>query len=106
MSSSPRVTSIGHVVPSLEVSFLSEEQLKLYVSFLRAPESYEIVCAWGAIGPNARELLRDLAKRLELGVTYGDFDDDRNLKAETLPELLDSLVYLTGELKKQLKKGG
>lgn len=52
-----------------------------------------------SIGPNARRILKIVASRLEIGAKqYGDFRDDRSLKAESVPELADAVIYLLGDL--------
>lgn len=48
------------------------------------------------LGPNGREVLFEVAKRLEKGaVQYGDFDTERDWNREILEEDLDGIVYRT-----------
>ena len=60
-----------------------------------------------AIGPNARVLLkridsahlpedtkRHVAEGLELGATYGDFDDERDMPQNGAEEARDGLIYV------------
>lgn len=57
----------------------------------------ELICVYNYIGPNAKKILLDMARRLEKGaVQYGDFDGanaNRDWDQETYEEHLDALVY-------------
>lgn len=54
----------------------------------------------GKLGPVACEVLAETAARLDDGVQYGDFSDDRNWVRESLQEANDLSSYLLVALKK------
>lgn len=45
------------------------------------------------LGPNARRILLEVARRLEIGLAHGDFEKPHNWKKEKREELLDFVVY-------------
>ncbi len=55
------------------------------------------------LGPNARRILLEVAKRLDIGRTHGDFETPHDWNKEKREELLDFLVY---EIADTLKMGG
>lgn len=58
------------------------------------------------LGPNAKLILLQVAKRLDKGREHGDWQTIKslNLYKETSEELLDAIVYLTALLNKELIK--
>lgn len=69
-----------------------------------ANEAEVLLNAAAPLGPRARQLLIQIAQRLAIGAAeHGDFDPSRvrDLKRETLDELLDATVYLSCALQKQ-----
>lgn len=55
------------------------------------------------LGPNAKLILLQIARRLDKGREHGDWQEMPNLNMfkEATEELLDAIVYLTAELNRK-----
>ncbi len=66
----------------------------------------EIARSMQDIGPNASEMLQKIAERLSVGAKqYGDWNEKKDWKRETIEEHLDATVYLTRALLDLNKEG-
>lgn len=63
--------------------------------------------AYAGLGPNGRRILVRHAERLLAGhQRYGDFPAGRNMKRETIEELVDAAIYLERWVDEQPEPGG
>jgi hypothetical protein len=58
--------------------------------------------AWHLLGPNARELLADIAERLVIGKAHGDFEKALDWTREAYEEDMDGIVYRAARLRSAL----
>lgn len=63
-------------------------------------ELQQLIAAWETIGPNARKILLQLAGRLVIGKTHGDFTAPHDWDRETAEEELDGAIYRAAKLLK------
>jgi hypothetical protein len=84
------------------VVFVPKKGDKVKITALKRKPGYTlntIKDAWHQLGPNARELLADIAERLVIGKAHGDFEKALNWTREAYEEDLDGIVYRAMKLR-------